>query len=69
MEWLVTISRDNHVVYIETKDISHISLLQQIVLTDREGVYYLVMIGYKNGSREQSVISDEVWQLWNQNNS
>lgn len=69
MEWLATISRDNHIVYIETKDIKHINLMQQIGLTDREGVYYLVIIDYNDGSREQTVISDEVWQFWNQNNS
>lgn len=67
MEYLATISQDGHTILIETGNITDISLMQQIALRDKEGIYYLVIISYSDGQREQSVISHETWDFWNQN--
>lgn len=66
MDYLATITQDGHTLLIETYNIINISLMQQIGLNDREGIYYLVIISYEDGQKEQTVISHDTWEYWNQ---
>lgn len=66
MDYLATISQDGHTVLIETFNITSINLMQQIALKDKEGIFYFVIISYEDGQKEQTIISHETWEYWNQ---
>ena len=65
MEYIATISPQGTTILYETSDIKQIHLMQQVQFKDKEGIYYLVVIEYTDRDREQTVISNEVWQAWN----
>lgn len=65
MEYLVTLSPQGITVLYETYNIKRIDLFQQVNIPNMEGIYYMVVIEYDDGHKENTVISNDQWNLWN----
>lgn len=65
MDYLLTISPQGIKTYYETYNISSIQLMQPVGINGSDRPHYIVVITYDNGQKEQAIISDETWQLWN----
>lgn len=64
MEWLATINQQGTITYIETNNIKDIQLLQPINFQDKNEQFYVILIFYNNDTREQTVISHNSWETW-----
>lgn len=66
MDYISTIHPQKGInILYETYNIKVIHLMQQVQLNDRKGIFYLVVIEYNDGSREQTILSNESWEAWN----
>ena len=63
--YLPTITQNGKTLLIETENIDNIQLLQPLNLGGSEKGY-VVLISYKDGSREQLAIKESTWISWNE---
>lgn len=62
--YLPTIMQDGKTLLIEADNIVDIQLMQPLNIGSSR-ICYIVILCYKDGSREQSVITDDTWKWWN----
>ncbi len=62
--YLPTIMQNGQTLLIEAENITNVQLMQPLNIGS-DKVCYIVVISYKDGMREQAVITDEVWKWWN----
>lgn len=68
MDYLVTLSPQGVTVFYETYNIKDIQLFQPVNIQGKDEQYYIVIIEYDDGSKEQTVISHTQWDMWNNRN-
>lgn len=62
--YLSTITQDGKTLLIEADDIIDVQPMQPLNIGGNR-ICYLVIISYRNGTKEQTVIEDAVWKWWN----
>lgn len=65
MDYLVTISPQGVRIFYETYNMKHIQLIQPMNIMDDSEPYYMVVITYTDGSKEQTLIPHHQWEMWN----
>lgn len=66
MDYIATFSPNGEIILYETYNIQSIQLYQPINVPNISYPCYLVVINYTDRDSEQTVISHDSWQLWNQ---
>ena len=67
-KYLVYITQQGVTVFVSYDDIQSLMKGQDIRVGDSDERYYLTIITFKNGVREQQAVSESQWRFWEEEN-
>lgn len=62
--YLFYITQQGTTIFVSYDDIQSLMKGQPVVSNDFSGDYFLTVITFKDGVREQQIVSAEQWSIW-----